>query len=219
MTKELKYLLNDDGKVRRPCGVVRNSEVVITNRLSIKFFFRTSEHQNIRTSESSISNLTNSLLMLSESSQVLKGDKVNDDYNIMINLKDLKKESQKNLSCKKCHENKIKQKIAHFVSLLEKYEVKQKCDVSKIGEEGKFDAPDGILDKNKYLEYLISSRHSPLYLYSMYECVDDTFRRSCNPVEISSKSTRIASKIIETCGVKEHTWYVLSEVRYTQQNQ
>ena len=53
----------------------------------------------------------------------------------------------------------------------------------------------------------------------MYECVDDTFMRSCNPVEISFESTGIASKIIGTCGVKEYTWYVLPEVIHTQQNQ
>ena len=35
--------------------------------------------------------------------------------------------------------------------------------------------------------------------------------RSCNPVEISSKSAGIASKIIGTCGAKEHTWYVLNK--------
>ena len=94
--------------------------------------------------------------------------------------------------------------------------MKLKGDASKMVEEGKFDTPEGILDKNKYLEYLISSRHSLLYLYSMYECVDDTYMRSCNPVEISSKSNGTACKIIRTCSIKEHTWY---QVIHTQQNQ
>ena len=65
-------------------GVERNSEVVISNR-----FHQSNLFSEIRTSESSISNLTNSSLMLSESSQVLKDDKDNDDYNFIINLKDL----------------------------------------------------------------------------------------------------------------------------------
>ena len=32
-------------------------------------------------------------------------------------------------------------------------------------EEDKFNKADGILDKSKHLENLISSRHSPSYLY------------------------------------------------------
>ena len=79
MTKELKYLLDDDNKGRRPSGVERNSEVVITNR-----FHQSNLSSEIRTSESSISNLMNSLLMLSESSQVRKDDKVNDEVVIII---------------------------------------------------------------------------------------------------------------------------------------
>ena len=70
--KELKYLLDDDGKEGRSIGVERNSEVVITNR-----FHQSNLSSEIKTSESSISNLRNSSLMLSESSQVSKDDKNN----------------------------------------------------------------------------------------------------------------------------------------------
>ena len=73
--------MDDDGKEGRSIGVERNSEVVISNR-----FHQSNLFSEIRTSESSISNLTNSSLMLSESSQVLKDDKDNDDYNFIINF-------------------------------------------------------------------------------------------------------------------------------------
>ena len=53
--KELKYLLDDDGKGGRPSGVEKNSEVVITNRFS-----QSNLSSEIRTSEKTISNLTNS---------------------------------------------------------------------------------------------------------------------------------------------------------------
>ena len=102
--------------------------------------------------------------------------------------------------------------MTHFVSYLEKYEAKLKIDAAKMLEEGKFNNTDGILHKHKYLEYFNSSRHSPSYLYSMYECVDETLMKFCDPIKISSTSTKIASQIVEACGVKEHTWHVLPEV-------
>ena len=210
ITKESKYLLDDDVKGGLPSDVERNSKVVITNRF----------HQ---------SNLSPEIRILFQIWRILhwcclnlhkfwKITKLMMISTSLLTWKIKKKELQKKLLCKKCHENKIKQEIAHFLLFLEKYEVKLKCDASKMVEEGKFDAPDGILDKNKYLECLISSRHSPLYLFSIYECVDDTFR-SCNPFEISSKSTEIASKIIGTCSVTEHTWYVLPRCIHNKTNQ
>lgn len=213
LSKELKYLLDIDGKGGRSSYLEKKIEVIIGNGLR-----KSDSSSEMRTSESSISNLTNHTLISSDSSQELLDNENSDDYNIIINLKDLKRELKKNLSCIKCHENRMKQKMSHFVSYLEKYETKLKKDAAKMLEEGKFNNADGILDKYKYLEYFVSSRHSPAYLYSMYECVDDPFMKFCNPVEISSKSTGIASQIIGTCGVKEHTWCVLPEVIQAKQN-
>ena len=109
ITKELKYLLDDDDKGRCPKGIERNSEVVIRNR-----FHQSNLYSEIRTSESSISNLTNFSLMLSESSQVLKDDNVNYDYSIIINLKDLKKICKKIFHAKNAMKTKSSKKLHIF---------------------------------------------------------------------------------------------------------
>ena len=100
--------------------------------------------------------------------------------------------------------------MTHFVSYVEKYEVKLKRDVAIMAD---------ILDKKIYLEYLISSRHSPLYLYSMYECIDIQYMKFCNLFEISSTSSGIASKIVGMCAVKEDIWHLLPEAILAKQNQ
>ena len=112
------YLLDNDGKGGHSSCFEKNVEVIIGNE--------SDSSSEMRTSGNSISNLTNFTQISSDASQELLDNEKSDDYNIIINLKNVKRELKKNLSCKKCHKNIMKQKITHVMSYLEKFEAKLK---------------------------------------------------------------------------------------------